>query len=164
MPKSRQMIFFFVLAKLLVCVEHFMIGAVTDGVDGHAESGLRGFAAMFEEFFAVHVEDAAIIFFANIRSEHRGSMRTERAIHKSFDGAEPEHLVAEAGANAGVLHGLQRLVLHILGHLGAERRDGRRVLLRAVRGDRKVRVLGRQGMPDRVVEHVAVHRGSSLRR
>src|SRR5262245_25408494 len=80
-----QLIFGLVLAELFVGIEHFMIGAIANRMDRHAESNLCGFATVFEEFFAIHVEDAAILALANVGLEHRRRMWTECTIHEGFD-------------------------------------------------------------------------------
>ena len=88
-----------------------MIGAVANGMDGHAQANLRGFAAVFEKFLAIHVENAAVVLFACIRLEHGGGVRTERAIHEDFDGADAEHSSPKPAAQTefvGLIEQFQR--------------------------------------------------------
>src|SRR5687768_6640719 len=73
-----------------------MIGAITNGVDSKREPHLRGFAPVFEEFLAIHIEDTLVIFLADIRLEHRGGMRAERAVHEYLNGANPQPVIPEA--------------------------------------------------------------------
>src|SRR5688572_22896347 len=103
MTERRKMIIIFVAAQLLIRVQYFMVGAVTDRVDSEAETNLRGFSPMLEEFFAIHVEDAAIILFADIRLEHRGGVRTEGTVHKNLDRADAKPVIAEACAQTQLL-------------------------------------------------------------
>src|SRR5512133_370992 len=98
MAVMRQRIFGFVRTQLLISIEHFVIGAVPNGMDGESKSYLCGFTSMFEELLAIHVEDAAVLPFANVWLEHRCRVRTEGAIHEHFDIANMEHIVTKATA------------------------------------------------------------------
>src|SRR5262249_23480325 len=59
---------------------------------------LRGFASIFEKLLAIHVEGAAILLFTNVRLEHGGRVRTESPVHKRFDRANAQPIVAETSA------------------------------------------------------------------
>src|SRR4030095_15006065 len=98
MPKRRKMIFSFVTAELFIGIEDFVIGTISNGMDGHTEADLSGLASMFKEFLAIHVENTAIFTFANIRLKHCRSMRAECAIHKYFDIANTEHIITKTAA------------------------------------------------------------------
>src|ERR1044071_1474050 len=95
MPEGRQVVFLFISTQLLVRVKDLMIGTIADGVDRHPKAYLCGFTPVFEQLLAVHVEDAAILVFTNIRLEHRSSVRTEGTIHKRFDRAYPPPVLTE---------------------------------------------------------------------
>ena len=58
MAQMRQALLGFIAAQLLVGVQHFMIGAVADGVHGHAQPHIGCAAAQLEELLAVQVQDA----------------------------------------------------------------------------------------------------------
>src|SRR6476620_6901744 len=103
MTKGGQVIFFLIITQLFICIQYFMIGAIANGVNGHSQAYLRGLPSMLEKFLAIHVEDATIIFFANIRLEHRGSVGTERSIHKRFDRTDAQPIIAEAGAQTKLI-------------------------------------------------------------
>src|ERR1041384_3965325 len=94
----REIIFGFVRTQLLIRIEHFVVGAIPNGMDGESKSDLRGFTSMFEELLAVHVEDTAILPLANVRLEHRCGMWTEGTIHEHFDIADVQHIVTKATA------------------------------------------------------------------
>src|SRR5215207_2249962 len=110
------MIFLLIRAQLLVGVQDFVIGAVADGMDGHGEPRLRSFAPVLKKFLAIHVKDASVILFAEVRLEHRSGMWTQRAVHERFDRANPQPVIAEACTETNVIYLIEQLYRHIFEH------------------------------------------------
>jgi hypothetical protein len=65
MTPMRQVVLTFIFTKLLEGIQHFMVGAVTNGMDGHAQANISSFAAMLKKFFAIHIENALVVRLAS---------------------------------------------------------------------------------------------------
>ena len=61
------------------------------------ETYLCGFASVLEEFLAIHIDDPVIVL-ADIGLEHGSGMRTECPVHEHLNGADPQPVIAKAGA------------------------------------------------------------------
>src|SRR5215204_2392850 len=116
MTQVREMILGFIDAQLFIGVEYFMIGAVTNRVDGQSESNLRGFASVFKELLTIHVQDAAVLTFTDIGFEHRGGVWAKRAIHEHFDVANTKHVITEAVTQSKLIGLVEQFNGKILKH------------------------------------------------
>ena len=54
--------------------------------------------------------------FTDIRLEHRGGVRTERAIHEDFDGANAQPVIAEARAQTKLICLIEQFNGNVLEH------------------------------------------------
>src|SRR5215213_1338938 len=97
-----------------------MVGAISNGVDGNRESHFRGFTAKLEQLFTIHVEDAAIVSFANIRLEHCCRMWTQCAVHKHFDRADAKPVIAETRAETKLVRLVKQFHRDIFEHAQLE--------------------------------------------
>ncbi len=97
-----------------------MVGAIANRVDGQTEPHLCSFSSILEELLAVHIENATIIFFADIRLEHRGRMRTKRAVHEDLDRADPKPVIAKACAEAQLICLVEQFHRDVLKHAELE--------------------------------------------
>lgn len=119
-PQVGQGLLFFVGAQLFIGIQHFVIGAVAEGMDGHAQAGLCRAAAQLEELLTIHVEDAEIFGFIQIRLKHGCRARAQRAVHEGFDRSDPQPVVAKADAQAEIRGVLQALHRDIFIHAQSE--------------------------------------------
>src|SRR6266516_1322849 len=93
MTQMWEVIFGFIRAQLFISVKHFMIRSIPNRMDCETQPHLRGFAPVLEEFLAIHVEDAAVLAFADIGLEHCRRMRSEGTIHKYFNITNVQHVI-----------------------------------------------------------------------
>ena len=85
-----------------VDVEHGGDGAVADGVGGHLPARPVGAGDGPAQALDVHLEEAAIAGLALEVAAHRGGAADQRAVGEDLHRADPQPLVAPAGAKAEV--------------------------------------------------------------
>jgi len=92
------------LTYSLQSVEHDMVGAVADGMDGHSQPSRGSHTRDLVESFRFEREQPNVIRLLFIGSEERRCACTQSPIGKELEPAEMEHVVTIPGAQPDV-HG-----------------------------------------------------------
>ena len=101
---------------MLVRVQHFVIGAVANGVHRHAEPHLGRLSAHFEQLLGILIQHSPVFRLALERLEHGGRARAKGPIHEDLDRADAQPVVSKAGAEPEFVGGIQQFDRQILGY------------------------------------------------
>ena len=98
--------------RLLVGVQHHVDGQVAVGVDAHLEPGPVHLHHVLFDFLGAHRQDAVVAVAADIRLRQVGRARRDGPVGHHLDAAQPQHIVAEARLQPGLLQRPEVRVVH----------------------------------------------------